>query len=90
MIGIQGLMIKYVCLFIIAAINLGCQQLTRGQLQPVVIKNGSYLTNCGGAAEGWGSCYSKASITCPSGYEVLLKEEGNTGILRELSFKCKN
>ncbi len=82
-------MFKYAFIIFWIIVISGCQQLTRGQLQPVTVRNGNYVTNCGGAVEGWGTCYSKASITCPNGYNVLLKDEGNTGILRELTFSCK-
>ncbi len=67
----------------------GCQQLLNGQQQPVKTRsNGDYFVGCGGAVETWGSCNNKAMKTCPNGYDVLAKDENNTGTLRELIFKC--
>jgi hypothetical protein len=68
----------------------GCAQLMKGQQQPVVSKGqGNYFTTCSGTVEEWGSCYSKAKQTCPSGYEVTNKVEGSVGGKREMEFMCK-
>ncbi len=69
-----------------------CAQLMNGQIQPVTIKDAKqniYFTGCGGAAEGWTSCYSKAQKTCPNGYMALERYDDPNGIKREFTFQCK-
>lgn len=81
---------KYLLIFFAVTIT-SCAQLMNGQIQPVVMKDAKqkiYYTNCGGAAEGWGSCYSKAQKTCPNGYSVIDKYDDPNGIKREYTFKC--
>ena len=69
---------------------LGCSQLIQGQIQPVKrLDNNLYVTNCGGAAETWGTCNEKAMQTCENSYHVVSKFENSTGISRELKFECK-
>lgn len=67
----------------------GCAQLMHGEQQPVIPQGKStFFTTCSGGAEDWGSCYQKAGKTCPGGYEVLNKFEGNVGGRREFTFMC--
>lgn len=67
-----------------------CQQLLNGQQHPVkTLANGEYIANCGGAVETWGNCNNKAANTCPKGFDVLNKEEDSTGILRQITFRCR-
>ena len=71
----------------------GCAQLQKGQMQPVLakdLKQNIWMTNCGGAAETWGSCYDKAKDTCKNGYTVISRIENSTGTKRELTFQCKS
>ena len=79
-----------VLMILLVLLMTGCAQLMKGQQQPVVSKGqGNYFTTCSGTVEEWGSCYSKAKQTCPSGYEVTNKVEGSVGGKRELEFMCK-
>ena len=79
-----------VIVFFIALILSACDQLLRGQQQPVLPRvNGDFYTACGGAVETWASCYEKALKTCQSGYDIISRNENSTGTLRELTFKCK-
>ena len=70
---------------------VGCQQLQRGQMQPVkqISTKGIYFTSCAGAVEDWPSCYDKAARTCNKNYVILSKEDNNRGTKRELTFQCK-
>ena len=70
---------------------VGCQQLQRGQMQPVksTSAKGVYLTSCAGAVEGWPDCYDKASATCNGKYTVLSREDNNRGTKRDLTFQCQ-
>jgi hypothetical protein len=77
-------------ILVITVSLLGCAQLIQGQMQPVKpLGNNLYVTNCGGAAETWGTCNEKAMQTCENGYNVVSKFENSTGISRELKFECK-
>lgn len=69
---------------------LGCAQLMKGDLQPVIsLKGGDMFTTCSGAVEDWSSCNAKARRTCPTGYELLKRDESPVGGKRELTFRCK-
>jgi hypothetical protein len=54
-----------------------------------------FVVDCGGTANSWSSCYTKASDSCPSGYTVLDKNEERVmimtspGINRSLMIICK-
>lgn len=66
-----------------------CAQLMNGQEQPVISKkDGVYYTTCSGAVENWGSCYNKASRTCPKGYSIWEKTDNANGGFRTMTFKC--
>lgn len=79
-----------VIVFFIALILSACEQLLKGQQQPVIPRtNGNYFTSCSGTVENWASCNDKALKTCQNGYEEVKKEENGSGIVRELTFKCK-
>lgn len=71
---------------------LGCQQLLKGEIQPVKASfkyKGAYYTTCGGAVEDWASCNRKAQSKCNGDYITLQKSEDGTGIRRELHFECE-
>ncbi len=67
-----------------------CQQLLHGQQQAVRTKpNGDFVVGCGGAVETWANCNNKAMDTCAKGYDAISKDEHSTGIMRELTFRCR-
>ncbi len=79
---------KFLVLLLAFFLN-GCDQLLRGQEQPVLPRaDGNYFTACGGAVETWSTCNLKAQRTCSSGYSVIKKDENGSGTVRELTFKC--
>ena len=79
-----------VIVFFVSLLLSACDQLLKGQQQPVRTKpNGDYLVGCGGAVETWGSCNDKAMNTCPKGYDSISKDENSTGTMRELTFRCR-
>jgi hypothetical protein len=62
------------------------------QVQPVNLiddKLNIYMTTCSGMAETIGTCYEKAKRTCNTNYEVLREKLDNSGIHREIQFRCK-
>ena len=73
-------------------LNVSCASLMNPQEQPVQLINSElniYMTTCSGVAETIGTCHQKASRTCESGYEVLDEKLDNSGVHREIKFKCK-
>ena len=75
--------------FFIASLLPACDQLLKGQQQPVLPRaNGAYYTACGGAVETWANCNDKALKTCPRGYIEIRKDENSSGTMRELTFQC--
>jgi hypothetical protein len=73
-------------------LNVSCASLMNPQEQPVQLINSKlniYMTTCSGLAETIGACHQKASRTCKSGYEVLDEKLDNSGVHREIRFKCK-
>jgi hypothetical protein len=73
-------------------LNVSCASLMNPQEQPVQLINSKlniYMTTCSGLAETIGTCHQKASRTCKSGYEVLDEKLDNSGVHREIRFKCK-
>tara|TARA_B110000967_G_scaffold196998_1_gene228226 strand:- start:472 stop:747 length:276 start_codon:yes stop_codon:yes gene_type:complete len=54
-----------------------------------------FVVSCGGTANSWASCYKKASTSCPSGYNILEKDEerviivDSPGINRTLVISCR-
>jgi hypothetical protein len=82
---------NHIKLTVIAVFLVGCNQLIKGQEQPVVstdIKQGIYSVTCAGAVEHWGSCFRKANQKCEQGYKALNQNENSTGTKRELTFQC--
>ncbi len=70
----------------------GCNSLRNPQVQPVIrknIKEEGFFTTCSGLAEGWGSCFNKAKITCTNGYIEVGREQDSSGTHRSFTFKCK-
>tara|TARA_B110000305_G_C19131824_1_gene489295 strand:- start:83 stop:307 length:225 start_codon:yes stop_codon:yes gene_type:complete len=53
------------------------------------------VVSCSGTANSWAGCYKKASTSCPSGYNILEKDEervfivDSPGINRTLVISCK-
>ena len=73
------------------ALNAACSTLMNAQEQPVELidaKVNTYRTTCSGLAETIGTCHQKAKRTCEKGYEVLLENRDNSGVHREIQFKC--
>ena len=72
----------------------GCYALSnpQGAAQHVGLidaKNQTYKTTCNGAVEDWGTCFGRASKSCPSGYNTIERFETPLGGRRELTFQCK-
>lgn len=44
--------------------------------------------DCSGAA-GWAVCYKQADTRCPSGFDIMQKEENLITGLRSISIACK-
>lgn len=82
---------KTISLFVLFLV--GCAQLQRGQMQPVITKSYKdkiYFTTCSGGAEDWGTCHSKAREACSGDYNTVYKYEAIKGtVIRELTFQCK-
>ena len=73
-------------------LNVSCASLMNPQEQSVQSINSTlniYMTTCSGVAETIGTCHQKARRTCKSGYEVLDEKLDNSGVHREIKFKCK-
>ena len=81
---------KYTFLFIVALLS-GCDQLIKGQEQPVkqIGKDNLFFTTCSGVAETMGSCFEKAKRTCARNYMVVRQNQDSSGVHRELTFQCK-
>ena len=72
----------------------GCYALSnpQGAVQPVKVidlRSQTYKSTCAGAVEDWPSCYDKASATCKGKYDVITREDNNSGTKRDLTFQCK-
>jgi hypothetical protein len=81
----------YIILFLMM-LNVSCASLMNPQEQSVQSINSTlniYMTTCSGVAETIGTCHQKARRTCKSGYEVLDEKLDNSGVHREIKFKCK-
>jgi len=79
-------------IYFLITLNISCTSLMNPQIQPVRLMDSKlniYMTTCSGMAETIGTCYEKAKNTCNTGYEVLDEKLDNSGIHREIRFKCK-
>ena len=81
---------KYIFLLLVLGLA-GCDQLLRGQEQPVrqIGLEGLYYTTCSGVAETIGNCYEKAKRTClGNNYSIVRQTQDSSGVHRELTFQC--
>lgn len=79
-----------VIVFFIGLLMSACDQMLKGQQQPVLPSaKGNFFTACGGAVETWANCNEKARKTCQNDYEIISQREDSSGTVRELTFKCK-
>jgi hypothetical protein len=81
---------KYIVLLCLIFLS-GCDQLLRGQEQPVkqIGKDNLYFTTCSGMAETMGTCFEKAKRTCGASYAIIKQNQDSSGVHRELTFQCK-
>ena len=80
---------KYIYFALLLFVITGCTQTPKN----VVAQDGknALQTSCPGIYVSWSNCYEKANRACPSGFNIIEKEQYTIDLdlpVRALTFRC--